>query len=124
MAKILIAEDEFDTRELISFTLKHAGHEVISTQNGEEAIKTIETELPDLVLLDIRMPRKSGYEVCKLIKEGEETKHIPVLFLSAKDQEIEIIDGMQAGADAYILKPFSPDNLIQQISVYLNDSLK
>ncbi|MFC1878466.1 response regulator transcription factor [Chloroflexota bacterium] len=115
MAKILIAEDERDIRDLITFTLRFAGHEVIPTANGEEAFHAAIKELPDLILLDVRMPRMTGYEACQHIKADENTKDIPVVFLSAKGQESEVQTGIQAGAEEYILKPFSPDQLAERI---------
>ncbi|RCK73405.1 MAG: Response regulator receiver protein in cluster with DNA polymerase III epsilon subunit [Anaerolineae bacterium] len=119
MAKILIAEDERDIRDLIAFTLQFAGHEVITTSNGEEALQAVRAQKPQLVLLDVRMPRLTGYEVCKEIKADPETQTIPVIFLSAKGQEAEIRDGLEAGAEQYLLKPFSPDQLIEQVNKIL-----
>lgn len=118
MTKILVAEDERDIRELINFTLRLKGYEVVLARDGEEALELALKEHPDLVLLDIRMPRMSGYEVCQLIKENEATKHIPVVFLTAKGQESEVQQGMKAGATEYILKPFSPDTLVEQLQKY------
>jgi DNA-binding response OmpR family regulator len=120
MAKILIAEDEPDIRELINFTLRYAGHEVVVTHNGQEALDKIPIEKPDLVLLDVRMPRMSGYEACQQIKANQEVNHIPVVFLSAKGQESEVNTGLEVGAEEYILKPFSPDELIERVKIILN----
>ena len=120
MARILIAEDEKDIRDLITFTLRFAGHEVIPTANGEEAYQTAIAEIPDLILLDVRMPRMTGYEACQQIKANEKTRHIPVVFLSAKGQESEVKTGLEAGAEEYILKPFSPDQLTERIGVILS----
>lgn len=119
MAKILIAEDERDIRDLIAFTLQFAGHEVITTSNGEEALQAVRSQKPQLVLLDVRMPRLTGYEVCKEIKSDPQTQTIPVIFLSAKGQESEIRSGLEAGAEQYLLKPFSPDQLIEQVNKIL-----
>ncbi|MEJ2598833.1 MAG: response regulator [Anaerolineales bacterium] len=119
MAKILIAEDERDIRDLIAFTLRFAGHEVITTSNGEEALKMALQTIPDLILLDVRMPRMTGYEACRQIKTDERTNNIPVVFLSAKGQESEVQTGLAAGAAEYILKPFSPDDLTERIKVIL-----
>ncbi|KAA3646174.1 MAG: response regulator [Chloroflexi bacterium] len=116
MAKILIAEDERDIRDLITFTLRFAGHEVIATTNGEEAYEKAQEVLPDLILMDVRMPRMTGYEACKRIKEHEELKDTPVVFLSAKGQESEVQAGLEAGAEEYILKPFAPDQLTDRVS--------
>ena len=115
MAKILVAEDERDIRDLISFTLQFAGHDVVTAANGEEAFTKTRSELPDLVIMDVRMPKMTGYEACKLIKADEATQRIPVVFLSAKGQEAEINTGIISGADEYILKPFSPDQLVERV---------
>jgi CheY-like chemotaxis protein len=119
MAKILVAEDERDIRELIGFTLRYHGHQVISAANGVEALEMARKTLPDLFLLDVRMPRLSGFEVCQQIKIDPELSRIPVVFLSAKGQEAEIQAGLAAGAVAYILKPFLPDDLVRQIEALL-----
>lgn len=119
MARILIAEDEPDIRNLITFTLQFAGHEVIPTANGEEAWQRAVKEIPDLILLDVRMPRMTGYEACIQIKAEQTTKDIPVVFLSAKGQESEVQTGLEAGATEYILKPFSPDQLTERLRTIL-----
>jgi DNA-binding response OmpR family regulator len=119
MPKILIADDERDIRDLITFTLQFAGYEVIPTANGEEALQAALREVPDLILLDVRMPRMTGYEACAQIKAGALTRHIPVVFLSAKGQEAEVQTGLEAGAAEYILKPFSPDELTAKVKSIL-----
>ena len=119
MARILIAEDERDIRDLIAFTLRFNGHQVIEATNGEEALRLTTKEKPDLVLLDVRMPRMTGYEVCQRIKEDASLTDIPVLFLSAKGQETEVKAGLESGAADYILKPFSPDQLMERVDSYL-----
>jgi DNA-binding response OmpR family regulator len=119
MAKILVAEDERDIRELVEFALQHNGHEVLTAVDGENAWELILSERPDLVLLDVRMPRLDGYELCRRIKGAESLHHIPVAFLSAKGQEAEVQEGRNAGAEAYILKPFSMEELIQVITQLL-----
>jgi DNA-binding response OmpR family regulator len=124
MARILIAEDERDIRDLIAFTLRFAGHEVITTANGEEALNMALETIPDLILLDVRMPRMTGYEACRQIKAEEKTSNIPVVFLSAKGQESEVQTGLDAGATEYILKPFSPDNLTERIRAILRQDGK
>lgn len=115
MARILVAEDEEDIRDLIEFTLSYVGHEVISVSNGEEAYQSARQVLPDLILLDVRMPIMSGIEACKKIKSDPETYRIPVVFLSAKGQDSEIKAGLEAGAVEYLLKPFSPDDLNRRL---------
>jgi len=119
MTKILIAEDERDIRDLITYTLQFAGYEVVLAGDGEEAVRLALQEMPDLVLMDVRMPRMTGYEACKAIKANEKTKGIPVVFLSAKGQEAEIQAGIQAGAVEYMVKPFSPDQLTARVQVVL-----
>lgn len=124
MAKILIAEDEKDIRELITYTLRFAGHEVFPTTNGEEVVQAARQILPDLIVLDVRMPRLTGYEACMQIKADAHTQHIPVVFLSAKGQESEVKAGLDAGAEEYILKPFSPDQLTARVNAILSSKNK
>lgn len=124
MAKILIAEDERDIRDLIAFTLQFAGHEVTATSNGEEALQKAIELIPDLILLDVRMPRMSGYEACQQIKANPATSQIPVAFLSAKGQESEVEAGLAAGAVEYILKPFAPDQLNERVKAILENREK
>jgi CheY-like chemotaxis protein len=119
MAKILIAEDERDIRDLVAFTLRFAGHEVFAASNGEEAVEMAFKVDPDLILMDVRMPRMTGYEACKALKANPEVKDIPVVFLSAKGQESEIQQGLEAGAEEYLLKPFAPDQLTGKIKEIL-----
>ena len=119
MTTILVAEDERDIRELIAFTLKYHGFEVITAENGEQALQLAAEAKPDLLLLDVRMPRLTGYEVCQKVKERDDLRRIPVVFLSAKGQESEILQGRQAGAVDYILKPFSPQELADRLKAVL-----
>ncbi len=122
MAKILIAEDEPDIRDLVAFTLRFAGYEVVAAANGEEAVNLTSRELPDLILMDVRMPRMTGYEACRKLKENPDPKlkAIPVVFLSAKGQESEIQTGLDAGAEEYLLKPFAPDQLTDRVRAILS----
>ncbi|HET9589641.1 MAG TPA: response regulator [Anaerolineales bacterium] len=119
MAKILIAEDERDIRDLVAFTLRFAGHEVFAASNGEEAVELAPKVSPDLILMDVRMPRMTGYEACKLMKSDPGLKDIPVVFLSAKGQESEIQQGLASGAEDYLLKPFAPDQLTSRVKAIL-----
>lgn len=121
MVKILVAEDERDIRELIAFTLQFAGFEVALAPNGAEAVEVATREHPDLILMDVRMPRMTGYQACEALKQIPDTQNTPVIFLSAKGQESEIQEGLGAGAVKYILKPFSPDDLIQQVKQVLEE---
>ncbi len=119
MAKIVIAEDEPDIRELIAFTLRFAGYEVITGSNGEEGYELTKKERPDLAMFDVRMPKMTGYDACKKIKADPAISHIPVIFLSAKGQENEIEQGLAAGAEEYLLKPFAPDQLTERVKAVL-----
>ncbi len=121
MERILIAEDEKDIRDLIAFTLQFAGYEVIAAKDGDEAYRAALEEAPDLILLDVRMPRMDGYEVCEKLKAFDNTRKIPVVFLSAKGQEGEVKAGLEVGAVEYILKPFSPDQLAERIRIILSN---
>ena len=116
MAHILIAEDERDIRELIQFTLMFAGHQITQAANGAQALELAQKVKPDLIMMDVRMPRMTGYEACREMKKIDDIKHIPVIFLSAKGQDEEKQNGIDAGAIAYILKPFAPDELTRQIA--------
>lgn len=119
MAHILIAEDERDIRELIKFTLTFAGHQITEATNGEEAVAKALEVIPDLIMTDVRMPKMTGYEACKIIKADETTKHIPVIILSAKGQDEEKDLGTESGADDYIVKPFAPDELAKRVAEIL-----
>lgn len=120
MAHILVAEDERDIRELVMFTLQFAGHKVTQAQNGEMAVELAQQVIPDLILTDVRMPKMTGYEVCRALKEIESVKHIPVVILSAKGQDDEIETGKAAGAIDYILKPFDMAELQQRVNEILS----
>ncbi len=120
MAKILIAEDERDIRELIEFTLTaYAGHQVFKATNGVEVVELAPQVMPDLIMMDVRMPRMTGYEACKALKQIDSVKDVPVVFLSAKGQESEIDTGLDAGAYDYILKPFAPVELATRVGEIL-----
>lgn len=128
MAHILVAEDERDIRELINFTLMFAGHTVTLATNGEEAVEMATKALangkkPDLIMTDVRMPKMTGYEACRQLKQLDAFKDTPVVFLSAKGQDEEIQSGMNVGAAAYILKPFSPTDLTKRVSEILESAV-
>ncbi|MBN1304702.1 MAG: response regulator [Anaerolineales bacterium] len=120
MAKILIAEDERDIRDLVAFTLRFAGFEVVVASNGQEAVELAGQEVPDLILMDVRMPRLTGYDACRTIKADPSLRDIPVVFLSAKGQEGEVQTGMEVGAEEYLLKPFAPDQLTERVRTILS----
>jgi CheY-like chemotaxis protein len=124
MAHILVAEDERDIRELINFTLMFAGHTVTLAANGEEALNQAKAAnpKPDMIMMDVRMPRMTGYEACKQIRQIASYQDTPIVFLTAKGQDEEVSQGLEAGATAYILKPFSPDDLTKRVADILKQA--
>lgn len=119
MSRILVAEDERDIRDLIVYTLRFGGYEVLEAGDGEEAVRLAQQETVDLILMDVRMPRMTGYQACTMLKNDERTEGIPIVFLSAKGQEDEVKKGLEVGAEEYILKPFAPDQLNRHVSKVL-----
>jgi two-component system alkaline phosphatase synthesis response regulator PhoP len=124
MHTILVAEDERDIRELIAFSLRYGGFKVEEAANGTEAVEKARKLRPDLIILDVRMPRKTGYEVCQELKEADETRDIPIVFLSAKGQVSEIQQGMELGAVDYIIKPFEAEQLPKRIGEILRGTIE
>ena len=119
---ILIVEDDEDIVEMIAYNLKKEGFRTSSVLNGEDAVDRIMNDQPDIVLLDLMLPRMDGLEVCRTIRSRKETAHIPVIMLTAKSQEIDKILGLEIGADDYVTKPFSPRELIARIRAVLRRS--
>ena len=114
--RVLIADDEKDIRRLIVFTLERAGFEVVEARDGQDALdKVAQGEKPDIVLLDVMMPNLDGYEVCRRLRKIEVTATTPILFLSAKGQNYEMAEGLNAGATDYIVKPFIPRELAAKV---------
>jgi len=118
--KILVVDDEVDLVKTISFSLERMGYTVLVSHNGEDALSRARKESPDLILLDIMLPKLDGYKVCRLLKFDERYKHIPILMLTAKTQEKDRTLGMETGADEYITKPFDVDELMEKVKSYLN----
>jgi DNA-binding response OmpR family regulator len=117
--KVLVVEDEPDIRNLIAFALQYAGYQVLVSVDGEDALRQADEEQPDLILLDVKMPKMDGYEACQLLRAQDSTKDIPVVFLSARGQDSEIQRGLELGAEEYILKPFAPDELYRRVGSIL-----
>lgn len=117
--RVLIVDDEFDIVETIQFMLESEGFECLVAYDGEDALLKARTENPDLILLDIMLPKINGYQVCRLLKSDEEYKHIPIIMLTAKVQESDKFWGKESGADDYVTKPFEMEKLIQKIQGYL-----
>jgi two-component system phosphate regulon response regulator PhoB len=118
-AKILVVEDEEDILELISYNLAKEGYQVTGVPTGEDTLKRVRSDLPDLVVLDLMLPGVDGLEVCKLLKNDPKTRHVPIVMLTAKGEEADIVTGLELGADDYIAKPFSPRVLIARVRAVL-----
>jgi two-component system alkaline phosphatase synthesis response regulator PhoP len=118
--KILIAEDEPSIVVALEYLLQRSGYDVHIARNGDEALKQVEAHVPDLVLLDVMMPLRSGYEVCKRIRERPDWRHIKIVMLSAKGRDAEVNKGLAAGADLYITKPFSTREMVEKINGLLD----
>lgn len=117
--KILVADDEPNIVVALEYLLQHSGYDVLIARDGDDALKQIEAHVPDLVLLDVMMPLRSGYEVCKRIREQTEWRHIKIVMLSAKGRDAEVSKGMAIGADLYVTKPFSTRELVDKINALL-----
>lgn len=118
--KILVVDDEADLVETLRFPLEMEGFNVMVCYNGEDALNQARKENPDLILLDLMLPKLDGYKVCRLLKFDERYKHIPILMLTAKTQEKDKFLGKETGANEYIAKPFDIDELVQKVKSYLN----
>ncbi|MGI8638526.1 MAG: response regulator [Pyrinomonadaceae bacterium] len=117
--KILVVDDSATVRKLISGKLEKSGHEVLCAIDGIEALEKINEVVPDLILLDINMPRMDGYQVCKLIRSNEATKDVPVVMISGKDGFFDKVRGRMAGTTGYITKPFGPETLMKTVETYI-----
>ncbi len=120
--RILVVDDEIYIVHILEFSLTMEGYTVLTASDGEEALKMIEQERPDLVVLDIMMPKLDGYEVCRRLRQDDQFGNLPVILLSAKGRPVDREAGLQAGADDYIAKPFSPRKLLEKIRTLLDRS--
>jgi two-component system alkaline phosphatase synthesis response regulator PhoP len=112
---ILIVDDEEDIRELVELNLSREGYQILSCDTGERALELVRSKMPDLVVLDLMLPGVDGLEVCKRLKADPDTRHIPVLMLTAKGEEADIVAGLELGADDYVTKPFSGKVLVARV---------
>ena len=117
---VLIADDEEDIRALVAFRLQRAGYDVITAADGAEALMLATTRLPDLIVLDMMMPKATGLEVTRSLREQDSTEDIPVILLTARAQEADVASGFAAGADDYVKKPFSPMDLQLRVQALLD----
>jgi len=113
--KILVIEDDRDISELISYNLGREGYDIACLYDGSQAVDFVNKRKPDLILLDLMLPEVDGIEICRTLKSDAVTKHIPIIMLTAKSEEADVVVGLQMGADDYIPKPFSPKVLIARI---------
>jgi DNA-binding response OmpR family regulator len=120
--KILIVDDEPNIVAALEFLLQRNGYEVLLAQDGDAALKQVEQHLPDLVLLDVMMPLKSGYEVCQRLRERAGWRHIKIIMLSAKGREAEVNKGLSLGANLYVTKPWSNKDLVAKIGELLESA--
>ena len=119
MQKVLIVDDEHNIRNILDFSLNAEGFEVISATNGEDAFDSAVKEQPDLVILDVMMPKGDGFETCRRIKQDNRTANIPVILLTARTTREDRERGQEVGAEGYITKPFSPGRLIESVQSLL-----
>ncbi len=117
--RILLADDEEDIKTVVAMFLEAQGYEVVTAFDGLDALEKVRTEKPDLILLDIMMPVLDGFEVCRRLKENEETAKIPILILSAAAHVESVNRGLKAGAKDYIVKPFEPEKLVEKIEQFI-----
>ena len=121
-SKILLVEDEQDLLELLRYNLNREGFDTVTAMTGEDGLKQVRAESPDLILLDLMLPAMDGLEVCKTLKSRENTSQIPIIMLTARGEESDIVRGLELGADDYITKPFSPRILMARIRAVLRRS--
>ncbi len=121
--KILVVDDEKDIIELVKYHLEKAGYKVIFTGSGGDALDLAAKQNPALIILDIMLPGLDGFEICRILKRNEITKNIPVIMLTAKTAENDMITGLKTGADDYLTKPFSPKVLVARVETVLRRSL-
>ncbi|TFH01943.1 MAG: response regulator [Calditrichales bacterium] len=117
--KVLVVDDEESIIELVEYNLLKAGYEVSSVNSGEAALKRVKDDPPEVILLDLFLPGVDGLEVCRILKQDPQTRHIPILMITAKGEESDIVAGLELGADDYITKPFSPKVLIARMRTVL-----
>jgi two-component system alkaline phosphatase synthesis response regulator PhoP len=117
--KILVVDDEEDILELLKYNLSREGYQVFCTTSGEKTLNLVKTETPDLIVLDLMLPGMDGLEVARRLKDNPHTKNVPIVMLTAKGEEADIVTGLELGADDYVTKPFSPRILLARVRAVL-----
>ena len=120
MKKILVVDDDIVNRDIIKTRLEAAGYDVVEAGNGEEGVKTAQDLAPDLILMDVMMPKVDGRLACRMLKSDPKTKDIPVVMLTARSQQMEELRGWESGADEYLVKPCNHQRLLELIAKFLN----
>lgn len=118
-ARVLVADDEEDVRDLVVYRLSRSGYDVVEALDGEEAFRLATEQTPDLIVLDVMMPRIDGYELTRRLRAEPATSRVPVILLTARTQENDVSQGFEAGADDYLKKPFNPDELVARVRAVL-----
>jgi two-component system phosphate regulon response regulator PhoB len=122
--KVLVVDDEEDILELLKFNLSREGYQVPCAASGEQAFRLVRSESPDLIVLDLMLPGIDGLEVTRCLKNDPDTKNIPIVMLTAKGEEADIVTGLELGADDYITKPFSPRIVLARVRAVLRRKIK
>ncbi len=119
MKKIFVIEDDEEIRGLLEYNLKSHGYSVVSAAGGREALSRLQEEKPDLILLDLMLPEVDGYDICRMLRAWDDFKKTPVIMLTAKSEELDVVLGLELGADDYVTKPFSIRELLSRIKAHL-----
>jgi DNA-binding response OmpR family regulator len=119
VSTVVVADDDADIRDLVAFKLTQAGHAVVAVQDGPSALEAVRTAAPDLVVLDLMMPGLSGLDVCAELRRDPATAALPVIMLTARAQDGDVSTGFSVGADDYVVKPFSPRELLSRVQAVL-----
>jgi DNA-binding response OmpR family regulator len=120
--RILVVDDEAQMVDLVKVLLDASGYEVLTALDGQEALEIAQTKMPNLIVLDVMLPKINGYKICRLLKYDKRYKHIPIIMFTARAQDKDEETGMEAGADFYLKKPYEPQVLLDKIKEYLDKS--
>lgn len=119
--KILVVDDEQNIAKVLCMRLKSHNYETITANDGAQGLEMARTENPDLIILDVMLPKLEGYEVCRMLKYDEKYKHIPIIMFTAKTEDIDKLTGEKVGADDYVSKPYDPQDLLAKIKKYIKE---